>query len=142
MAANKEEYPFEEAGDEKVFKRRSIFDIPKSEQDSSNNTTVSTAGITIEFPEETTTVPIYPIEYVEKVVNEIDQWKKLWKGSISEARHVKTHMAERKALISQDSSFQEEVGKLDALEAEFKDYLTKAQHFCNQKIVEKRMNSR
>nr|CAI5827029.1 unnamed protein product [Callosobruchus analis] len=51
-------------------------------------------------------------------------------------------MAERKALISQDSSFQEEVGKLDALEAEFKDYLTKAQHFCNQKIVEKRMNSR
>nr|CAH7736768.1 unnamed protein product [Callosobruchus chinensis]CAH7763321.1 unnamed protein product [Callosobruchus chinensis] len=137
MAANKVADIFDETVDEVVSKRRSIFDIPKSEQNSPNSTTPNNPEIKFS---EATTVPIYPVEYIEKIVKENDQWKKLWKDSIFEARRVKAHIAERKAVILQDSSFQKEVSKLDALEANFKDYLTKAQHFCNQKIVEKRMN--
>ncbi|VEN56166.1 unnamed protein product [Callosobruchus maculatus] len=134
MAANEEVYMLDESGDGNMVKRRSIFD---TESDQHSNTTLDVEET--KFPK-ATPLPTYPVEYVGNIVKETDQWKKLWKDSIIAAKRVKTHMVERKALVLQDSSFQKELGKLDALEADFKGYLTKAQHFCNQKIVEKRMN--
>ncbi|CAH2008308.1 unnamed protein product [Acanthoscelides obtectus] len=50
------------------------------------------------------------------------------------------HVEERKAVVLQDTSFLQEVERLDALEAKFEDYLKRAQHFCNQQIIEQRIN--
>nr|CAH7740648.1 unnamed protein product [Callosobruchus chinensis] len=80
-----------------------IFDETVDEVNSPNSTTHNNPKIKFS---EATTVPIYPVEYIEKIVEENDQWKKLWKDSIFEARRVKAHMAERKAVTLQDSSFQ------------------------------------
>ncbi|CAH2014372.1 unnamed protein product [Acanthoscelides obtectus] len=115
--------------------RRSIFDVKESEQSSNNTTletTVSKASLEVD--------PMYPIEYIEKVTKECYQWKTLYKDTITEARHIKAHVEERKAVVLQDTSFLQEVKRLDALEAKFEDYLKRAQHFCNQQIIEQRIN--